>query len=63
MQLKIDEGLNGKVTQDEQNQFFAAFKADQTRFKQINEEVYETLFSIVDFDHFKKSMLEVRKSY
>jgi len=62
----LDEMIDAKLVQsfdDLQTEgFYKSFKDNQAAYKEINNEVYETLFGFVSFDAFKKEMLEIKKS-
>jgi len=62
----LDEMIDAKLVQsfnDMQTEvFYKSFKDNQAAYKEINNEVYETLFGFVSFDAFKKEMLEIKKS-
>lgn len=58
----IDAKLVLAFTNEQCEGFYKSFKENQAAYKEINENVYETLFGFVSFDAFKKEMLEVKKS-
>ena len=41
--------------------FMETFKDNQSEYKAANENAYDILFGFVDFDAFKKNMMEFKK--
>ena len=41
--------------------FYKTFKDNIEHYKTMNADVMDTLFGMVDFSHFKKSLLEYKK--
>lgn len=51
-----------KFADDEINSFYTSFPEKKEHYEQINVNTVEALFSFIDFDKFKKDMLEMKKS-
>ena len=54
----VDEMIDAKLlisfNEQQAEGFYKSFRDNQAAYKEINNEVYETLFSFVSFDAFKK---------
>lgn len=53
----VEANLNEKYTTDQIEAFYAGFKDNLQEYQKINPEVVDTLFSFIDFEAFKKSIL------
>ena len=53
----IEINLKDKYTDDQIEEFYAAFKDNMPAYQKINPEVVESLFDFIDFEKFKKSIL------
>ena len=58
----IDAKLKESIDQDKVDAFYSDFKSKQMLYKTQNEGVYTTLFTLVDFDSFKKDILSAKKT-
>ena len=64
MENTIESKLIGEFSfQDEEiNHFYTSFADKKQHYEQINVNTVDALFSFIDFDRFKKEMLEMKKS-
>lgn len=64
MEKTIESKLIGEFNfQDEEiSQFYTSFPDKKQHYEQINVNTVDALFSFIDFDRFKKEMLEMKKS-
>ena len=53
----VEANLKEKYTSDQIDAFYLGFKDNLEEYKKINPEVVNTLFSFIDFEAFKKSIL------